>query len=103
MQGKCPLMVSDVAAVAAAAAASFGAALGLVWLAKRAGLTDVQRDLRTEAHLLAEALKDRVDLLEAENASLKMEVETLERRYGRLERENQKLRERIDKLEGTDA
>jgi predicted nuclease with TOPRIM domain len=93
------MSVSDVAAVVVASAASFGAAIGLVWLSKRAGLSDVQRDLRTESHLLAEALKDRVELLETENASLKAELATLERRYGRLEQENEALRERVERLE----
>jgi predicted nuclease with TOPRIM domain len=93
-------MSDTLVSIAIASAASFGAALGLLWLAQRAGLTDIQRDLRTEAALLAETLKDRVQLLEEENASLRAEVATLERRYARLEREYDKVRDRLERLEG---
>lgn len=86
----------DLATVILSAAVSFGVALGLLWLAHKAGLTDVQERL-------VAALKDRVQVLEDENtrkdgkiAQLEAEVAALERRYARLERDYERLMARVE-------
>lgn len=84
--------METVASVFVSAAVTFSVALATLWLAKRAGLTDVQREVRVEADRLISQLKDRVALLERERAEDKILIDALEK-------ENAELRERVERLE----
>jgi biopolymer transport protein ExbB/TolQ len=84
--------MSDLMSVIISALLAFGVALATLWLAKRAGLTDVQREVRLEGDRLVAQLKDRVALLEAERREDKG-------RIAELERENTELRRRVERLE----
>lgn len=62
--------------------------------ARRLGLTDLQKAVSTETELLVSRLRERVVLLEKENADLKAEVT-------RLRTSEQALQKRVDALEDT--
>jgi len=81
--------VTEVATLLVSVGASFAVALGTLWVANRSGYTDLQ-------HKLMAALKERVAVLEAENAQLRNEVAMLERRYERLEADYEALKSRMD-------
>jgi predicted nuclease with TOPRIM domain len=78
--------------VIAAAVVSIAAAVVSFGLARRIGLTSVQRSYAEESQRLAETLKSRVQFLESENTRLKAEVQ-------RLETENEDLRRRVSRVE----
>lgn len=78
--------------VIGAAITSTAAAVAAFIFARRLGLTAVQRTYAEESARLVNALKGRVDMLEAENARLRAEV-------AKLESENGDLRRRIIILE----
>ena len=81
----------DIASVLASAATAFGVALGLLFLANRAGLTDLQREVKKETDRLATALRVRVETLESENKRLLADIDYLKR-------DNAELRVQLDKL-----
>ena len=82
----------DLPSVIASAAIALAVAIATLWLATKAGLTDVQRETRLQGDRLVAQLKDRVSLLETERAEDKSRI--LE-----LERENASLRARVERLE----
>ena len=67
-------------------------ALGTLWLARRAGLSDVQREVREERSILVATLRTRVDHLEDENRRLTADIEWLKR-------ENEQLRAEVARLQ----
>ena len=74
----------DIVVVASASAIAFGLSLAALVIAKRSGLSDVDRTLEAHQQALVQALIARVDHLESENS--------------RLTKENQRLREEIDRV-----
>jgi cell division protein FtsB len=81
----------DLPSILISAATAFAVALGLLYLAHRAGLTDIQREVDRETDRLATALRVRVETLETENERLKADVDYLKR-------ENAELRTQLDRL-----
>lgn len=88
--------MGELPGILISAVVSFAVALGLLFLAQRAGLTDVQERLVSN-------LKDRIVVLEAESkrkdiviAQLEGEIAALERRYARLEEEYERLRHVVE-------
>ena len=82
----------DLPSILISAATAFAVALGLLYLAHRAGLTDIQREVDREIDRLTTALRLRVETLEGENELLKADVSYLKR-------ENARLASEIDKLQ----
>lgn len=81
----------DLPSILISAATAFGVALGLLYLAHRAGLTDIQREVDRETDRLASALRVRVETLETENRRLQADIDYLKR-------ENAELREKLERL-----
>ena len=71
--------------IALLSVAAFIASTGAWWLARKAGLTDVQEAVREEQLILTQTLRTRVEQLEDENKRLKDDVAFLHR-------ENKQLR-----------
>ena len=84
--------MSEITSVLLSAGIAFAAALTTLWVAKRAGLTDVQREVRLESDRLIQQLKARISLLESERAEDKALIVELRR-------ENTVLTQRVDRLE----
>jgi predicted nuclease with TOPRIM domain len=81
----------DLPSILISAATAFAVALGLLYLAHRAGLTDIQREVDRETDRLATALRQRVETLETENKQLKADIDYLKR-------ENAELRDKLERL-----
>ena len=85
-------MPDSFLSIVVSAGAAFGVALGTLWLARRAGLSDVQREVREERSALVSTLRTRVEHLEAENERQKADIEYLKR-------ENEQLRAEVARLQ----
>jgi hypothetical protein len=83
--------VPDGVTILVSASISFGLALAVLYLSRRAGLTDVQAAVSAERSALVETIKSRVSALEAENERLKTDMDYLKR-------ENEQLRIEVDRL-----
>lgn len=73
--------------IALLSVAAFIASTGAWWLARKAGLTDVQEAVREEQLILTQTLRTRVEQLEDENKRLKLDVEYLRRENAELRTE----------------
>ena len=85
----------DLPSILVSAATAFAVALGLLYLAHKAGLTDIQREVDREIDRLTTALRLRVETLEGENELLKADVSYLKRENARLATEIDKLHKYI--------
>jgi predicted nuclease with TOPRIM domain len=94
----------DLPSVLISAATAFAVALGLLFLAHRAGLTDLQREVDRETDRLATALRVRVETLETENKRLQADIDYLKRENAELREQLQRLRDYIitHKIEAPD-
>jgi tRNA C32,U32 (ribose-2'-O)-methylase TrmJ len=84
--------------VAIMSTAAFLAASGAWWLARKAGLTDVQEAVREEQLVLATTLRNRVDHLEGENKRLAADIEYLKRENANLRSEVLTLQRELIKI-----
>ena len=89
----------DLASVLVAASVSAAAALGSLAIARRTGLSDVQRELRQERGALIDTLRARVEHLEGENERLATEISVIKRDNGLLREEVTSLQRHILKME----
>lgn len=87
----------DLISVVISAGAAFGVALATLWLANRAGLSNVTSAYRLESDALAQALRQRVEHLEAENKRLTDRVAYLENELATALRELERLRRYVIK------
>lgn len=85
------LIPEQFAGVIVPAAIAFLAALGTLYLARKAGLSDVDAAVREQRGALVATLKTRVDHLEAENRRLQSDIDYLKH-------ENEQLRTEIARL-----
>lgn len=79
------------AAIVMPAFIAFIAAVGTLWLARKAGLSEVDAAVREQRGALVSTLKTRVDHLESENKRLAGEIDYLMR-------ENEQLRKEVARL-----
>lgn len=75
----------DLTPILVAAVPSILTALVTVVVATRLGIGPLNSEVRDQRQALVATLKDRVSILEEENAKLKAENEELKERVGRLE------------------
>ena len=88
-------MPESLTSIAIASASAFAVAIFTLWAARKAGLTDMQRQVREESNALAETLRSRVDHLERENERLTEENTYLRRELEQLRDEVQRLQRHI--------
>ena len=94
------MLVTELVFVALAALAGpIAAALAVYFLGRRMGYGPLVSDLREQRGQLVVTLKDRVQALEDERDSLRLELEAERQRVSTLEREKEALAARIDVLE----
>jgi len=96
-------MPDSLVSIVASASIALGVALATLFLARRAGLTDVQREVREERGALVDTLRGRIALVEEENGRLRSDVEYLKRENEQLRAEVQRLEQHILKREFADA
>ena len=85
--------------IAVAAVAAFVSSLGAWAIYQRIGASGVHQQLQSERGALIDALQDRVDHLEKENARLQRENELLRHDVESLQREVSSLQRRLIRLD----
>ena len=83
--------MSDLLNVILASAVAFGTSFGVLIIARRSGLTDVDKVLNTHREVLVATLTKRVEHLESENQRLTTENDYLKRELDQLRAEVQRL------------
>ena len=89
--------MSDLLNVILASAVAFGTSFGVLIIARRSGLTDVDKVLNTHREVLVATLTKRVENLENENLRLTNENDYLKRELDQLRAEVQRLERYIIK------
>jgi len=89
--------MSDLLNVILASAVAFGTSFGVLIIARRSGLTDVDKVLNTHREVLVATLTKRVENLENENLRLTNENDYLKRELDQLRAEVRRLERYIIK------
>jgi len=91
------MRMPDIINVLIASAVAFGTSFGMLVIARRAGLSDVDKVLNTHREVLVTTLTKRVEHLESENQRLTNENDYLKRELDQLRAEVQRLERYIIK------